>query len=114
MGSMNPQLAEMVAGIISNRGSIPNATDAAAMIGKIVLTVATFDVNSVRNVNSEQTDVTRTHVGCPCANDLKRVPTHSESLVDSNAPAMANPPPNSSRIPQGIRDVVSQSIRYFV
>ena len=63
IGSMNAQLADTVAGIINRRGSIPRATDAAAIMGKTVFTVATFEVNSVRNVSNVQTAVTSTHVG---------------------------------------------------
>ena len=58
-----PQLAEIVAGIISSRGSTPKPIDAAARIGSTAFTVATFVVNSVMKTRIKQTAVTNSHAG---------------------------------------------------
>ncbi len=62
-GIMNPQLAETVAGISSQRGSTCSWTASAARIGNTVLIVAVLLVSSVMKFNNVETPATSTHNG---------------------------------------------------
>ena len=53
-GIINAQDADIVAGIISNKGLVSMAMATDANIGSIISVVAVFDVSSVKNVRPKQ------------------------------------------------------------
>ncbi len=109
-GIIKAQDAEKVAGIIRIRGSIPMLTLAWARMGRTTLVVAVLEVISVRKVRITQTRITSMTGGSP-SKAAKEEPTMSERPLELNPPAMAKPPPNRSRMPQGNFLAVCQVIR---
>ena len=85
----------------NNIGLFPNPTDTDATIGKIVCVKAVMDVSSVRNVTSSAVMII-INSGETKEKPDNCSPIKSESPVDVNPLACANPTPNSRIIPQGI------------
>ena len=79
-GIINAQDAEIVAGIISNRGLVSIAIATDANIGRTISVVAVFDVSSVKNVIPKQIIIIMIIDGIP-ARPLKLFPMNSESPV---------------------------------
>jgi len=106
-GSINAQLAEIVAGIISN--SIGSSADiaAAARMGTSKVVVAVFEVISVKKLTVKQIHNIKTNGG-KLMTEVKLWPIISEAPLIWNALAMVRPPANNNNIPQGTSDAVSQ------
>ena len=79
-GIINAQEAEIVAGIISNRGLVSITTTTDAKIGRIICIVARFVVRFVKNVIPIQILITIIIGGIP-ASPLNLFPMNSDSPV---------------------------------
>src|SRR5699024_3921951 len=70
--------------------------------------VAVLDVTSVKTSTKTETVMMTTIKLIPCK-PVNWLPNHSDKPVSTNPPAIASPPPNSNKIPQGNFIAVSQS-----
>ena len=104
-GSMNAHDAEMVAGIISRRGFSFRAIAVPIITGNRAAVVAVLLVNSVKYVISRHIIAT-TSRGWIFRSGLMPCPRMRSRPVSLNPPAMAKPPPNKSRIPQALKEVL--------
>src|SRR6186713_3117705 len=99
-GIMKPQEAAMVAAIISTIGSIPEEIAIGASNGKIIVTVARLEVNSVKKLTmATTTNMIKTVLSA--VNPVILSPIQVANPLDSKASASASPPPNNKIIPQG-------------
>src|SRR5699024_1095204 len=96
-----------LAATISAYGWNPRATAKDAIIGNIMEAVAVLDVISVKKITNAVTSVITTRRFTPCK-PVNCVPIHSDKPDSVKPDAIAKPPQNKSKIPQGNLTVVSQ------
>src|SRR5699024_7955199 len=107
-GNINAHDAATAAATINAYGWNPNATAKDAIIGNIIEAVAVFDVISVRKITSVATTAITIMRLTPCKLD-NCSPIQSDKPDSTNPEAIASPPPNNSKIPQGNFTAVSPS-----
>ncbi len=89
---------------------MPSATASDPIIGYIIDAVAVFDVISVKAKTSAETRKIMTSTLTP-SRPISCEPIHSDKPVLTKPEAIASPPPNNRRIPQGNFTAVFQSIK---
>src|SRR5688572_29715633 len=104
---MNPQDAANVAAVINVNGSTPDAIAIGASMGRIIVTVARLDVNSVRKFTIATMSSMIKNLPS-IENPFRLSPIQMSSPLDSNASANASPPPNNKMMPHGNRTASSQ------
>ena len=109
-GNIKAQLALMAAGTMSSSGRISAANAAAAKTGSMRVVVAVLLVISVRKVIEMQM-LRTTRMSCSVASADNHSPSRPDRPVATNALAMAIPPPNKIRTPQGMFAAADQSSR---
>src|SRR5699024_6488226 len=107
-GNINAHDAATAAAIINAYGWNPKATASDAIIGNIIEAVAVLDVISVKKITSAATTIITKNRLSPCK-PANCEPIHSDNPDSTNPAAIARPPPNKSKIPQGNFTAVSQS-----
>ena len=110
-GNINAQLALMAAGTMSSSGGgISAANAAAAKTGSMRVVVAVLLVISVRKVIEMQM-LRMTRMSSSVASADNHSPSSPDRPVATKAFAMAIPPPNKMRTPQGMFAAADQSSR---
>ena len=99
-GSMKAQEAAIVAGTIKRKGWKFPASETPAKTGKNTAVVAVLELISVKNTIAATTAITIKDIGISF--NIKFFPIHATNPEDLNAEAIANPPPISIPIAQGI------------
>src|SRR5690625_7136909 len=85
-----------------------NATANAAIIGNIIEAVAVLDVTSVKNITKVLTIIKTISICTPCK-PINCSPLQADKPDSTNPSAIAKPPPNNNKIPQGNLSAVFQS-----
>ena len=98
---MKAKDAANVAGNMKKRGCVFAATAEKPSIGRIIVVVAVLEVSSVKKVITRQIPSTTDHKG-QLSIPVSLLPIQISSPVPPKPLAKANPPPNKSKIPQGI------------
>jgi len=108
-GNINAQEAAIVAPTIIIRGWISIEILTEAKIGKIIDTVAKFDVISVKKLTINTTEI-RISIIFKLFNTVIFSPIQRASPLPIIAAANDNPPPNNNIIPHGIFELSSHEI----
>src|SRR5690625_2990307 len=85
-----------------------NATANAAIIGNIIEAVAVLDVTSAKNITKRLTIIKTISICTPCK-PIDCSPIQADKPDSTNPSAIAKPPPDDNKIPQGNLSAVFQS-----
>src|SRR5699024_2594446 len=107
-GNINAHDAATAAATINAYGWNPKATATEAIIGNIIEAAAVFDVIAIKNMTSvATTSITILRLTACKPDNCSPIP--SDKPDSTNPDAVASPPPNNSKIPQGTFTAVSPS-----